>query len=122
MYYVNYPGYYYNPYYQNTVSRPDQQFPPVDSKLLYQSANEMKRLMEDAGRVLDVLSESEEFGTELMNAAQASNMKKVEQLIQSTGITSEVDISYDPGGLRLEFNSKVNQQKCCRLLVSLRWR
>ncbi|MGP4108939.1 hypothetical protein [Virgibacillus sp. L01] len=123
MYYVNYPGYYYVPYYPNATYWPDrQQYPPVDANLLYKSANETKKLMDDASIVLNKLAESQEFDAKLMNAAQTSNTAKVEQLIHSTGITSDVDIHYNPDGLRLEFISQVADTDCCKLRIALRWR
>ncbi|WP_164669724.1 hypothetical protein [Virgibacillus doumboii] len=57
-----------------------------------------------------------------MNAAQASDEAEVERLIHSLGITSDLDIHYDPDGLRLTFMSQVENTDCCILTVSLRWR
>lgn len=123
MYYVNYPGYYYVPYYPHATHWPGrQQYPPVDANLLYQSANETKKLMDDASIVLNKLAESQEFDAELMYAAQISDSEKVDRLIHSTGITSEVDITYNPDGLRLEFISQVANTDCCKLRIALRWR
>ncbi len=123
MYYANYPGYYYVPYYPYAAYwQGRQQYPPVDANLLNQSANETKKLMDDASIVLNKLAESQEFDAELMYAAQASDTAKVEQLIHSTGITSEVDINYNPDGLRLKFKSQVADTDCCKLRIALRWR
>ncbi|MFB4166930.1 hypothetical protein [Virgibacillus sp. JSM 102003] len=118
MYYVNYPG-----YYPNSTSWPDrEQYPPVDANLLYQSANETKKLMDDASIVLNKLAESHEFDAELMYAAQVADTAKVERLIHSTGIKSEVDIHYNPDGLRLILISQVANTDCCKLQIALRWR
>lgn len=122
MYYMYNPYFYYTPHYQ-TAYWPVRQYPNVDSKLLTESATETKGLMEEASIVLDNLANSKEFGTELMNAAQASDNKKVKHLIHSIeGVSSEINVNYTPDGLRLEFNSKVSQMDCCQLTVSLRWR
>ncbi len=112
MYYFPHPVYYYPVY---------RQFPPVNPELLHESALESKKLMKDASTILNKLSESTGFATELMNAAQASNTSKLNELISSTGITSNVSVTYNPDGLRLEFHSKIAHLECCRLLVALRW-
>lgn len=99
-----------------------RQYPPVNPDLFYQSANETKRLMIDAGKVLDKLANSKEFGAELMNAAQLSDSGKVKELINTLEIDSDVEVDYNPDNLRLEFRSQLEGTECCRLLLALRWR
>lgn len=99
-----------------------RQFPEVDPGLLFESANETKKLMREASIVLNRFAESKEFDEKVMAAAQESNITKVEQLIKSIGITSEVDVHFNPDGLRMEFNSKVKETDCCKLSIALRWR
>lgn len=122
MYYMYNPNYYHTPYY-HTAYWPIRQYPNVDAELLNQSAHESKKVMEEASIVLDKLADSEEFDVELMYAAQASDMEEVKRLIHSLeGVTSEIDIDFNPDGLRLEFKSKIANLHCCSLRVSLRWR
>lgn len=97
-------------------------YPTVDPELLYESANQSNKLMKEASMVLDRLASSKEFGARLMDVAQHSNTAEVERLIHSVGITSDVDITYNPNGLELEFKSKVKDLDCCKLSISLRWR
>lgn len=97
-------------------------YPPVDPELLYESANQSNKLMKEASMVLDKLASSKEFGARLMDVAQQSNTKEVERLIHSVGITSDVEITYNPDGLELMFKSKVKNLDCCKLSISLRWR
>jgi hypothetical protein len=121
MYYYHHPLPYHQPinYHPYPALR---QYPQVDANLLYQSANETKKLMHDASLVLEKLSVSKEFDAELMYAAQMSDVQKVKRLIHSIGVSSKVDIHFNPDGLRLEFNSGVQPLDCCRLMISLRWR
>ncbi|RYG73009.1 hypothetical protein EU245_07965 [Lentibacillus lipolyticus] len=119
MYYVNGPGHYY-PHVPYRPARP--QYPTVDTSLLSQSANETKKLMNDANTIIDKLAESQEFSTEVMNAAQTSNHEKVKSLMHSTGIASNVDTQFNPDGLRLIFKSQIDGQDCCKLRIALRWR
>ena len=123
MYYIYHHAYYQLPCCQTAAYWPTRQFPSVDPELLNQSANESKKLMNDASIVLDKLANSKQFGTELMDAAQASDNEKVKQLIDSIeGVTSEIRVKYTPDGLQLEFKSKASHSDCCLLKVSLRWR
>jgi hypothetical protein len=122
MYYLHHPYYTHPPIYHNGYYRDLRQTPPVDASLLYQSANESKKLMQDASKVLNHLAISKEFDAELMYAAQISDIKEVTRLINSIGVTSKVEININPDGLRLEFTSTVEPLDCCRLYIALRWR
>jgi hypothetical protein len=99
-----------------------RQYPPVDPTLFSQSAIAMQKLMKDGSLILKKLAESKEFASKVMSAAQESDTKKVQQLIQSIGIQSKVDIYYNPDGIRLTLSSKVEQIDCCKLAISLRWK
>ncbi|WP_139187797.1 hypothetical protein [Bacillus tuaregi] len=119
MYYYQ-PNYYYHPYYYPVYVSYRQSL-PVDPTILYQSANQTKTLMKEGSMVLNKLADSKEFDKKLMSAAQISDTEEVKRLIQSIGITSDIDINFNPDGLRLEFKSKAEHTECCRLLISLRW-
>ena len=93
------------------------QFPPVDSTLLHESAKESQQLMRDATKLIDLFATSKDFSTKVMDAAQQSKQEEVKRLIRSNGITSQIEVYFNPDGIRLEFRSN-----CCQLLVVLRWR
>jgi hypothetical protein len=97
-------------------------FPPVNPDILFDSALEAKKLMNDVSNVLDKLRESKEFDTILMNAAQDSNYDEVKRLIKSIGLESDVDIRFDPHGMQLEFMSMDKTKSISSVKVSLRWR
>ncbi|MBY7143164.1 hypothetical protein KFZ56_08850 [Virgibacillus sp. NKC19-3] len=122
MYYV-YPLYYYPACYHH-ASRSVRQYSSVDPDLFQQSANETKKIMNDANVIIDELAESQTFHEKLMQAAQASDQNEVNRLIHSLDIATEVDVSFNPDNLRLEFRSKTadTNLECCRLLIALRWR
>jgi hypothetical protein len=94
----------------------------IDPTIFNESANAFKQLMKDASKVLDSLSKSKHFAQEVMSAAQVSNTTKVDELIQSTGIQSKVDASYNPDGITMKFHAKVQDTECCQLIMNLRWR
>ncbi|KGR79213.1 hypothetical protein CD29_07665 [Ureibacillus manganicus DSM 26584] len=73
--------------------------------------------MSDANKVVEMFSTSKDFSTKVMDAAQHSNREEVKRLIRSNGVTSQIEVYFNPDGIRLEFRSK-----CCQLLVVLRWR
>ncbi|WP_101843549.1 hypothetical protein [Halobacillus sp. Marseille-P3879] len=117
MYYVyHYPWCYY-PY-----CWPVRLYGEADPSILTQSANESRQLMKDASKVLDKLAESEEFDAQLMDAAQQSNDEEVKRLIHSIGVNSEVEVHYNPDGLRIEFRTSIEDVNCCKLHIALRWR
>lgn len=99
-----------------------RQYPPVDSSTFHQSANEMTTLMSDASIVLNRLAGSTDFAEKVMSAAQESNVEGVNELIQSTGIQSHVDVQFNPDQIRLEFSSSVNEVECCKLQIAIKWR
>ncbi len=107
---------------QNTIPSNQYEYPPVDPNLLYKSANETKKLMSDASKVLDKLSSSKDFGSKVMYFAERSDIEEVKRLIKTTGIKRDVKIDYNPDGLRLEFDSTTENVPCCKLFVTLRWR
>ncbi|MEN2766665.1 hypothetical protein [Ornithinibacillus xuwenensis] len=118
MYYC-YPVYYYSAYpYRYDTNR---QFPNVNPDHLYEAANETRVLMREASVVLDRFAGSKEFGKRVMSAAQKSNMPEVKRLIKSIGVTSDIDVNYNPDELRMAFISKIKNTECCRLTVALRW-
>lgn len=105
---------------QPSDNRPS--FPPVNPGHLNDSANESRKLMVEASKLLDRLATSKDFATALMEAAQRSETAEVERLIRSIGITSRVDVKYNPDGLHVEFKAEVGGVECCRLVIALRWR
>lgn len=100
----------------------DRQYPDVNPKILNQSAQASKQLMGEVSTLLDELASSEEFSKKLMSAAQQSNTEEVKRLIHTSGVTSDMDIHYNPDGLRLQFKSEVENIHCCTLTIALRWR
>ncbi|ASN03864.1 hypothetical protein [Virgibacillus necropolis] len=94
----------------------------VDPTLFYQSAKEFKQLMKNATVVLNKLSESEDFAYKVMDAAQQNKTEKVKELIESTGVPGDVEISYNPDGINITMISKVEDTDCCKLVMAIRWR
>ncbi|MED0962365.1 hypothetical protein [Bacillus paramycoides] len=124
MYYLYGPSSYHQPVYNPgyfTAYHPNiRQLLRSDSNLLFQSANESKKLMEDASMFLDKLLVSNELNASLLNGLPASTYE-INSIIHSirisSGITSEVKADYSPGVLRLYLTSKG-----ASIEISLRWR
>ena len=96
-------------------------FPPVDPRLLHTSAQKFQKLMGEANKLVDKITSSNEFAYELMNQAQLSNTKKVEELIKSTGITVKVETSFTPTGIHIKLDNSEVQGRCCQMAMLLRW-
>ncbi len=97
-------------------------FPPLDVNMFNQSAIAFKNLLKDASTFLDHLADHKDFASTIMSAAQESDSKKVEKLIKSTGITSNVEPSFNPDGLTVLLIANVKGTDCCKLTMTFRWR
>jgi hypothetical protein len=127
MYYHQYPqprNTYFPiyPYLNGTYIPKYRSYPTVDPTLFTESAGAMQQLMKEASVVLKQLSESKEFASEVMGAAQEGKMEKVDQLLKSTGVHAKVKADYNPDGINLKLSSSVGETDCCHLTISLRWR
>lgn len=107
-----------NLFYQ-TAQRQDG-YPPVDPNRLFDSANQSQKLMDDANKLIQRFATSKDFCTQVMDAAQRNKQDEVQRLIKSSGVSSDVNMYFNPDGLRLEFKSA--DIECCQLLIALRWR
>lgn len=126
--YVAYP-YYYPQWqaYNNESVHPrislqsQNQFPPVDTKQLHTSAEKFQEIIREARLLIDKIVSTPSFASELMDAAQLSNHKKVDELIASTGISIKVETTFSPTGIQIEFDNSKEGSGCCKLDMSLLW-
>ena len=119
--YVAYPYYPQWQAYNNQSLQLQNQFPPVDTRQLHSSAEKFQEIMREARLLIDKIVNTPSFAAELMDAAQQSNQKKVEELIASTGVTIKVETTFSPTGIQLEFNNSEMGAGCCKLDISLLW-
>ncbi len=96
-------------------------FPPIDTSLFTSSAKTMQDVVRDAGTLSHVISTSHPFAQQLMHAAQQSNNPEVRRLLQTLGIRSAINTSFDPDSIRITLSRRANNIECCRLTVSFRW-
>ena len=116
------PQWLYNEHLQQqTVLKPPSAFPTINTQVLNTSAQRFQELLKQANLLADKIVNSKEFAHELMEAAQLSNTKKVEELIVSTGITIKIKTYFTPTGIRIELKNDGNTGDCCHLLMSLKW-
>ncbi|MEW8969262.1 hypothetical protein [Mesobacillus jeotgali] len=102
----------------NDSARP---FPEVNATLFRTSADKAIALMGDANLVMTKITTSTSFSNELMAAAQKSQQKEVERLIESTGIKKKPKITYNPDGLTMNFVDFAGDKECCHIITQLRW-
>ena len=103
---------------KNDPARP---FPDVNSTLFRTSADKAISLMKDANIVMTKITTSTTFSNDLMAAAQQSQQKEVERLIQSTGIKKKPKITYNPDGITMNFVDYAGDKECCHIITQLRW-
>lgn len=103
---------------ENESARP---FPEVNSTLFRTSADKAIALMEDANLVMKKIITSNSFSNDLMAAAQQSQQKEVDRLIQSTGIKKKPKITYNPDGITMNFVDYAGDKECCHIITQLRW-
>lgn len=126
--YSNSHSYFYNQQ-SHAINRPIEIFPSyglrkqnkVDITVFEESLVVYKQLLHDAGILLNHLAASKQFATQVMSAAQISNMKEVERLIKSIGIKSNIKVSYNPDGIHFTLWSDVKGSECCQLDMAIRW-
>ena len=120
--YIAYPYYYPSwQVYNNKSLQLQTQFPPVNTKQLHSSAENFQVIMREARLLIDKIVSTPSFAFELMDAAQLSNQKKVDELIVSTGITIKAETTFSPTGIQIEFDNSKMGAGCCKLDLSLLW-
>lgn len=120
--YMTYPFYNVNrTVYQLHPFQVQNTFPPVNTEKLHISAERFQILIRDARLLTDKIVSDPAFASNLMNAAQLSDQKTVDKLIQSTGITIKTKAYFSPTGIRIEFDSTEIGEGCCKLDMRLMW-
>lgn len=109
--------------YKNTTqdSGTARRYPEVNATLFKTSAEKAIALMKDANLVMNEIISSSSFSSDLMGAAQQSNQKEVERMIQSTGIKKTPEITYNPDGITMNFVDYAGDKECCHIITQLRW-
>lgn len=96
-------------------------FPPVDPQLFMQSVNAFQTLLQDGQRILDHISHSPQYATELMDAAQRSDWDKINELIAMIDTQAEVEVTFIPEGITFILKETVAEIDCCILRMTIRW-
>mgnify|MGYP001447458308 CR=1 FL=1 len=116
-YYHYYPvSYYYGDYRYQSLSR--QQLDPT---LFMTSARVSQRLLRDALLIVQKIMNDYNFAKEVMEAARSSQFQKVEELIGSIGIQGDIDIWFNPDGIRFELPSRPGESGKGTLVLSILW-
>ena len=120
-YYPHWEAYNHTQFHSPVSLDLKSQFPPIDTKRLHSSAEKFLEIMGEARLLIDKIVSTPEFATELMDAAQLSNQKRVEELIASTGVKVKVETTYTPSGIQIEFDNSELGGGCCKLEIGLLW-
>ena len=111
---------YFHPHWIATQNVPNP-FPPVNTQRLHASAEKMLEVIKQSQLLINRIVDAPGFAHDLMDGAQLSNQKKVDDLIQSTGITSKVTTTFTPSGIHIELDNSEEIGECCKLQIALRW-
>ncbi|TYR78715.1 hypothetical protein FZC66_18270 [Priestia megaterium] len=113
---------YYRPAYyllnNHTYRRPS--LPPVDISTFQKSIANFPPIMQSVTVFLQAANNSSLLH-KIKAAAQESKTSVVKSLIQSTGVTSELDVSFTPDYIRIVFIHPDTQFDCCHITLSIRW-
>lgn len=127
--YYHCPLYYFPAYLQNYPPNyapqlsPARQYPPVDTKILSQSAKTFKTLLKQGELLIDKFADRE-FSHQMMDAAQKGEQTEVDRLIQSVeGVTVPVKVRYTPSGVQIDITAPQEGEgkDCCTLTITLKW-
>lgn len=115
----------YSPYQPYSLPRFNRKskaiYPAVKTNTLFQSAEKFQLLMNQAHLLINKVKTSPKFARDLMEAAQSSNKKRVEELIRSTGITINVQTNFNPDGIKISLSNAEKDVGCCTLNMVLKW-
>ncbi|WP_342505005.1 hypothetical protein [Sporosarcina sp. FSL K6-2383] len=112
--------YYFHPHWIASQNAPNP-FPPVNTQRLHASAEKMLEVIKQSQLLINSIADSPDFAHGLMDAAQLSDQKKVDELIQSTGITTKATTTFSPSGIHIELDNAKTPGECCKLQIALRW-
>ncbi|QHE53400.1 hypothetical protein [Pontibacillus sp. HMF3514] len=125
--YQNHHPIYYTPYMlmpvnslqyqQQTASR---QYPDVSTKKFQDSSQTYQNLINDSQVISQRFAESRKLRRKVMRAAQKSDHNKVVHLIQNTGISHPIEVSYNPDSIRVTIMD-VEERPTSKLIMALRW-
>jgi hypothetical protein len=115
------PNPYHNYYQPSYVNRNPEMFPPVDTHALHKSARTFQKLMKQTDLIVKKIIESDKFAHDLMEAAQKSDQKKVDQLISSTGVKIKYKATFSPDGINIRLQNGEQGGACCTLVLALSW-
>ncbi len=115
------PAQYYAHYQPVIEFRYPEMYPPVDTHELHKSAKTFQKLIKQTDLIVNKIIESDKFAHDLMEAAQKSNQKRVDELILSTGIKIKYKATFSPDGINIKLYNSEQEGACCSLSISLRW-
>lgn len=98
-----------------------RQYQPVNTTLFKQSATKTLSILKDAEKIVEKISNSEDFSKRLMTFAQQSKLIEVKKMISSIGVKTIPEIRFTPSGLVLNFSNSQSEPNCCLLQLKIRW-
>ncbi len=118
---------YYTPYMLIPVNQlhfqqqiGSRQYPDVSTKKFQESSQIYQNLINDSQIISQHFTESGKLRREVMQAAQKSDHNTVIHLIQNTGISHPIEVSYNPDNIKVTIMD-VEEHPSSKLIMALRW-
>lgn len=116
-----------NYYFSNISHYPIQSFQPLyrqqqlNPQLFMDSAKGSQKILNDANKIVQKVANDRNFAHEVMVASRNSQFDRVNQLLKSIGINSDLEIWFNPDGIRIELRSGTSEKGKSTLILSLAW-
>ena len=97
-----------------------QSYPQIDTSTFMTSVTALQKISADTDIILKKFADRN-FAFSLMEAAQAGNQQKVDQMMNSIGIHSKISAKFSPSGLTLAIVPPAPNPPCCLLTMHFKW-
>lgn len=100
---------------------PQRPSPAPDPSMFIKSAQLSQSLLADAQKVVKQMA-SKSFSQKIMTAAQDSKQSEITEMIKKVGLTTVPKIRITPDGIRMDFDSKIEESPGdTHVIILLRW-
>ncbi|WP_018924514.1 hypothetical protein [Salsuginibacillus kocurii] len=104
------------------VVRQRNPYGPVDITYFEQSLSASQQLLNEASQLIQSLEASPELMDDLMTAAQADDKEEVNEIIESIGIPTDVETTYNPSSVTFKLVADApHSLHCCTLTIRVQW-
>ncbi|MBM7704627.1 hypothetical protein [Metabacillus iocasae] len=93
----------------------------MDTSTFKRSLKIMPKALADVSLFVEKMNGQKDLPYKMKEAAQQSNKNEVQRLIKSTGVQSDVDVSFNPDNIRILFLFNRDDFDCCHITLAIKW-